>query len=72
MWSLAKNDNIISFYSCKLTSAKINYTAIETELLRIVETLKEFRTIILGHRITRYTNHKNLTYENYIIERVLI
>ena len=40
----------------------------ERELLSIVYTLKEFQTIILGHRITVYTYHKNLTFENFTTE----
>ena len=36
-----------------------------------METLKEFHTIILGHRITVYTDHRNITFENFITERVL-
>ena len=34
-------------------------------------TLKEFRTILLGHRITVYKDHKNLMYENFTTEIVL-
>ena len=60
-----------AFYSRKLTPAQINYTKTEKELLIIVETLKEFRTIFLGHRITVYTDHKNITFENFTTERVL-
>ena len=36
-----------------------------------METLKEFRNIILGHQITVYTDYKNLTYENFSTERVM-
>jgi len=36
-----------------------------------VETLKEFKNILLGQQITVFTDHKNLISENTQIERVL-
>ena len=34
-------------------------------------TLKEFRNILLGHQITVYTDHKNITYKSFNTERIM-
>jgi hypothetical protein len=47
----------IAFYSRKLMGAQTRYTVTELELLSIVETLQEYRTILLGHDILIYTDH---------------
>ena len=61
----------IAFYSRKLNPAQTRYTTTERELLAIVETLKEFRNILLGQQIRVYTDHKNLTYQTFNTERVM-
>lgn len=61
----------LAFYSRKLNSAQLNYTTTERELLAIIETLKEFRNLLLGQRIVVYTDHKNLTYKVFNTERVM-
>ena len=61
----------IAFYSRKLRPEQTRYTTTERELLSIVETLKEFRNILLGQRIEVHTDHKNLTCKNFNTERVM-
>ena len=68
---VAQNNKPIAFFSRKLNPAQRRYTTTERELLAIVETLKEFRTILLGHKILVYTDHKNHTYTNFNIDRVM-
>ena len=57
----------ITFYSIKINSVRKNYTTTEKELLSVMESLKEFRNIVLGQQITVYTDHKNLTYKILIL-----
>ena len=68
---ISQNNKPIAFYSRKLNSAQLNYTTTERELLAIVETLKEFRNILLGQKIVVHTDHKNLTYKVFNTERVM-
>jgi hypothetical protein len=53
-----------AFYSRKLNNAQRNYTTGEQELLTMVETLKEFKNILLGQRTIIHTYHKNLLYKS--------
>ena len=68
---ISQNNKPIAFYSRKLNPAQVNYTTTERELLSIVETLKEFRNILLGQQIKVYTDHQNLTYKTFNTERVM-
>jgi hypothetical protein len=61
----------IAFYSCKLTPAQQCYDVRECELLSIIETLKEFCSILLGQCITVYTDHKNLIYDRISSDRAM-
>ena len=68
---ISQDGHPIAFYSRKLNDAQTRYTTTERELLSIVETLKEFRMILLGHKIVVWTDHKNLIHNNLTSERVL-
>ena len=68
---ISQQGHPIAFYSRKLSSAQTRYTTIEQELLAIVETLKEFRNILLGHKIRIWTDHKNLTQVKFNTDRVM-
>jgi hypothetical protein len=68
---ISQNGKPIAFYSRKLQSAQTRYTTTERELLSIVETLKEFRNILLGQKIKVHTDHENLTYKNFNSDLVM-
>jgi hypothetical protein len=57
---ISQNGKPIAFYSRKLTPTQKRYTVGEREALSIVETLKEFKNILLGQDITVHTDHMNL------------
>ena len=60
----------LAFYSRKMNSAQSRYTTGEQELLSIVETLKEFKDILFGHKIVVHTDHKNILYGKLSNDRI--
>jgi hypothetical protein len=53
---------LLAFYSRKLNSAQTRHTTGEQELISIVETLKEFRDMLLGQKVIVHTDHLNILY----------
>jgi hypothetical protein len=60
----------LAFYSRKLSSTQTRYTTGEQELLSIVETLKEFRNILLGQQVIVHTDHLNILYGKLSNDRI--
>ena len=61
----------IAFYSKKLLPAQQRYTVTEQELLSIVSTLRQFKTMLFGYPIIVYTDHRNLTFAVSSSDRVI-
>ena len=68
---ISQKNKPIAFYSRKLQPAQRQYTSTKRKLLSIIETLKEFKNILLGQQIVVYTDHKNLTYKNFNMECIM-
>jgi len=64
---IMQNGKPLAFYSHKLNLAQCNYMQTKCKLLSIVDSLKEFRNILLGQRIKEYMDHKNLVHEMVLI-----
>ena len=67
---IMQDDKPLAFYSRKLNAAQKNYTTGEQELLSIVETVKEFRTLLWGQELIVHTDHKNIIYGNLSNDRI--
>ena len=67
---IMQEDKPLAFYSRKLNSAQKNYTTGEQELLSIVETLKEFRSLLWGQDLIVHTDHMNIVYGNLSNDRI--
>ena len=61
---ISQDGKSLAFYSRKLSCAQRNYTTTEQEQLSIVETLNEFRNILLGHK-----SHHNELYTAHLLQR---
>ena len=57
--AISQNKRPIAFFSPKLTTAQQKCTIGEREMLSAIETLLEFRNILLGSKIRIFADHMN-------------
>ena len=67
---IMQNNKPLAFYSRKMDKAQRRYTTGEQELLSIVETLKEFKNILLGQKLIVHTDHMNILYGKLSNDRI--
>jgi hypothetical protein len=65
-----KEGNHLAFYIIKLSSAQTRYTTGEQDLLRLVESLKEFRNMLLGQQVIAHNDHLNILYGKLSNDRI--
>jgi hypothetical protein len=65
-----QEEKLLAFYSRKLNSAQTRHTTGEKEVKSIVETLKEFRDILLGQQVIVHTDHLNILYSKLSNDRI--
>ncbi|KAM9999473.1 hypothetical protein ACTFIY_000002, partial [Dictyostelium cf. discoideum] len=53
---------VICFHSRKLTDTQKRYSIGDREFLSIIDSLKKFQHLLIGKKVTIYTDHQNLTY----------
>ena len=69
---IMQDDRPPAFYSRKLNSSvQKYYTTGKQELLSIVETLKEFKNILLGQKLIVHTDHKHLLYQKMSTDQII-
>ena len=59
-WWIVQKKRQKAFFNRKLSSIDHRYIINQKELLSIIETLNEFKWILVGQQIKVYTYHKNL------------
>jgi len=61
-WFDDGRERLVSFASCKLTPSQQAWAAIEAEAYAVIWSLRKYRNLIFGSKITCYCDHNPLLY----------
>jgi len=69
--AISQDGRHVAYYSKRLSGPQTRYSTIEKEMLALVATLQEYRTMLFGAKISLFTDDRNLTFANLTNQRVL-
>ncbi|KAG0441142.1 Transposon Tf2-8 polyprotein [Dictyocoela muelleri] len=68
--ALKQDGEPISFYSYKFSKTELKYTSMEKEMLGILKSLENFRSILIPGKVIIYSDNQNLIFDKDLSRRI--